>query len=127
MGRRAAKSYDARLRALRGRIQKWRKTRAKCSHMPKALWDLAVELAQVGGVASVAQEFGINRESLERRCDAVGSPDCGGTAKPRFVELDLGYSSNGPECVIELEDQSGGKKMTIRLRGLDAVDLRSVA
>ena len=67
MGQKAVRLYGARLGALRGRIQKWRKTREKCSHMPKPLWDSAVELARVGGVDSVAQQLGINHEATRGR------------------------------------------------------------
>lgn len=127
MGRKSARSYDSRLRALRGRVQRWRKTRKKCSHTPRALWEAAVELAQIGGVDSVAQELCVNRESLERRVAALDTQGSGNESQQRFIELDLDYSANGPECVIELQDQSGGKKMTIRLRGLDDLDLKGLA
>ena len=46
-----------RLTQLRGRIERWRCTRAKRSPMPAELWTAATELAQELGVYRVAREL----------------------------------------------------------------------
>lgn len=115
--------YEARLEELRGRVEDWRKTREKCSRMPKELWEVAVELAQIGGAEAVARALSLNYESLERR---VSVKENGSSREAsRAVFMEFAGSAIPAECVIELEEGDGAK-MKIRLRGSSDRDVESL-
>ena len=108
-----------RLTRLRGRIERWRGTRAKRSPMPAELWSAATELAQELGVYRVVRELRVGYGSLKDRLDVAG--ERGGRATSGFVEID-GPALRAPAAAsVELSDPSG-LKVAIRLAAGQAVD-----
>jgi len=108
-----------RLTQLRGRIERWRCTRAKRSPMPAELWSAATELAQELGVYRVVRELRVGYGSLKDRLDVAG--ERGGRATSGFVEID-GPALLAPAAAsVELSDPSG-LKVAIRLAAGQAVD-----
>src|SRR3972149_6942107 len=75
-----------RLTQLRGRIERWRCTRAKRSPMPAELWAAATDLERGLGAYLVARELGIGYVSLKDRLGADG--ESGGGEPAAFVAVD---------------------------------------
>lgn len=115
------------LTQLRGRIERWRRTRAKRSPMPAELWSAATELARGLGAYRVARQLGIGYGSLQDRLRAGGAS--GGAAAPAFVAVDgaaLFAPAPAAGCgEVELSDPSG-LKVVIRLAAGQAVDVGAV-
>ena len=119
-----------RLTQLRGRIERWRCTRAKRSPMPAELWTAATELARGLGAYRVARELGIGYGSLKDRLGADG--ESGRKGAPAFVAVDGAalFAPSAPAPAtgggeVELSDASG-LKVVIRLAVGQAVDVAAV-
>ena len=111
------------LEQVRQRLERWRKTRKRCSSIPDALWASAVELARQYGVNKTARALGLNYYSLKRRLESGTHPglyEAKGGA--RFIELVTPLGNSSPECIVELE-HPGGAKMKIHLKGKVEPDL----
>ena len=70
------------------RLERWRKTRKRCSSIPDGLWAAAVELARQYGVNKTARALGLDYYSLKRRLESGIHPglyEAKGGA--RFIEL----------------------------------------
>jgi hypothetical protein len=113
-----------RLTQLRGRIERWRCTRAKRSPMPAELWTAATELARELGAYRVAREAGVGYQSLR---DRLG--DDAEKGRPRaeaFVEIDTAALFASPPATVhgevELSD-ARGMKVVIRLGAGESVDV----
>ena len=116
-----------RLTQLRGRIERWRCTRAKRSPMPAELWTAAADLARGLGAYRVARELGIGYGSLKDRLGADG--ENGREGAPAFVAvagaaLFAAAPATG-HAEVELSDASG-LKVVIRLAAGQAVDVAAV-
>lgn len=113
-----------RLTQLRGRIERWRCTRAKRSPMPAELWTAATELARELGAYRVAREAGVGYQSLRDRLgdDAEKGRPCADA----FVEIDTAALFASPPATVrgevELSDASG-MKVVIRLGAGESVDV----
>jgi len=112
-----------RLRELRGRIERWRRTRAKRSRMPAALWVAATELAREVGTYRVARELRVAYGSLQQRLEGSSERDQRGARG--FVEIDSGALLAAPPASVEVSDASG-LKVVIRLVPGQAVDWAAV-
>ena len=116
-----------RLTQLRGRIDRWRCTRAKRSPMPVELWTAATDLARGLGAYRVARELGIGYGSLKDRLGADG--ESGGEEPPAFLAVDgaaLFAPAPATRCgEVELSDASG-RKVVIRLAAGQVVDVAAV-
>ena len=108
-------------------VARWRRTRAKLSPMPAALWKAAVVVAGRLGVNPVRLALGINHRALQsrrgRRRGWRGRE--GGRTTARFVGLSgtqvLGLrGAGGP--VVELAD-AHGTRMTVRLAAGTKLDV----
>ena len=106
---------------LRWRIEQWRRSRKRYSHVPKELWSEAVGLAQVHGVQLISQTLRLNHESLRNRVHAAGVPAEKGTAAG-FVELRPAWFDTGPRCVVELREPDG-TTMTITVTDPREIDV----
>lgn len=119
----------ARLEQLRGRIERWRRTRTKHGPMPESLWQEAATLARSLGVCPVSRALGIGYESLQQR--AADAPPAAlarpaSAAAVRFVELS-GAQVGSPVAGTVVELQSAdGLRLTIRLSPGTSVDLAAV-
>ena len=122
----------AKVKAVRTRIERWRRTRKKRSRMPEDLWAAAVALARVHGVYRAAQMLTVSYETLKRRtADSAKTRRAGkrGSAPAGFVELDAGQlmvSTDPTATVVELTDGDGAK-LVIRVPGPGHVDLLGLA
>ena len=111
------------LEQVRQRLERWRKTRKRCSSIPDGLWAAAVELARQYGVNKTARALGLDYYSLKRRLESGTHPglyEAKGGA--RFIELVTPLGNSSPECIVELE-HPGGAKMKIHLKGKVEPDL----
>jgi len=116
-----------RLTQLRGRIERWRCTRAKRSPMPAELWTAATELARELGAYRVAREAGVGYQSLR---DRLG--DDAEKGRPRadaFVEIDTAALFASPPATVrgevELSDTSG-VKVVVRLGVGESLDVAAL-
>ena len=123
---------SSRVKQVRGRIEQWRKTRAKRSPMPEPLWDAAVQLAQRDGVYPISRALQVSYQSLKHRVDLASK---GGSRAPTgFVELTpipanparASESVPGDETVLELSNR-GGATLTIRLPAERELDVERLA
>ncbi|MBW1688315.1 MAG: hypothetical protein JRS35_25030 [Deltaproteobacteria bacterium] len=127
--RRAA---SGRVKQVRGRIEQWRKTRAKRSPMPEPLWDAAVQLAQADGVYPIARALQVSYQSLKYRVALASKESC--RAPAGFVELTpipaspapASGSAPGGETVLELSNR-GGATLTIRFPAERELDVERLA
>lgn len=109
----------ARVAALRGQIEAWRRKRQGRA-MPAELWAAAVELAREHGAYRIARALGLNYQRLNGRLAVVsgGRPsaeDAPATAHG-FVELSARLLPAAEQNVVELSDASG-RRLVIRLGG----------
>ena len=111
------------LEQVRQRLERWRKTRKRCSSIPAALWAAAVELARQYGVNKTARALRLDYYSLKRRLESGTHP---GLHEPKggapFIELVTPLGNSSPECIVELEHRRGAK-MKIHLKGRVELDL----
>jgi hypothetical protein len=111
------------LEQVRQRLERWRKTRKRCSSIPDALWAAAVELAREYGVNKTARALRLDYYSLKRRLESGTHP---GLYEPKggapFIELVTPLGNSSPECIVELEHPRGAK-MKIHLKGRVEPDL----
>jgi len=115
-----------RLTQLRGRIERWRRVRAKRSPMPAELWSAAMELARGLGAYRVARELRIGYGSLKDRLRADEAN--GGAGAPAFVAVDgaaLFAPAPSGASEVELSDATG-LKLVIRLAAGQTVDVAAV-
>lgn len=118
---------SGRVKQVRGRIEQWRRTRAKRSPMPEPLWDAAVELAQAEGIYPIARALAVNYQTLKCRVAMASNGNSGTPAG--FVELTPmpanGSVSRG-ELVLELSSGDGAT-LTIRLPSERELDVERLA
>lgn len=110
------------------RIEHWRRTREKRTHMPKELWSAAVALARVHGVYAISQALRVRYDSLKQRLGATKASTAKKRGRPRkkkqgFIELEPAWSGVGPsQCVVELR-KPNGMTMTIRMPDTCTLDV----
>jgi hypothetical protein len=107
------------------RFQSWREQRKPGHRIPRALWALAVRMAQLHGVNRTALAFGLDRKYLQRRIAAAAGPVAQLKPGPAFVELP-GANLAAKECRIEL-DNGAGVTMRVQVFGYDAADLEALS
>ncbi len=128
-GRRRWDVPPAAVKRARERIEHWRATREKRTHMPESLWHAAAVAARDHGLWAVSHALRVNYEGLTKRLVKTPSPDT--STKASFVELDtsqLVSRSSGAvrSTVIELSSEAGAK-MRVRLEGHGAAEVSIVA
>jgi hypothetical protein len=106
------------------RFRAWREQRRPGDRIPRALWALAVRMAQSHGINGTARAFGLERQYLQRRLTAAG-PVQAPTSSPAFVEL-TPANLVAKECLIEL-DNGAGATMRVQFSGYDAADLEALS
>lgn len=108
----------AELRRAAWKFAAWRRTRKKGIPIPLSLWDLAVELSTVHGVAATSRALGMDYYSLKRRLTASRAAP---PPIPAFIELPSGLPVPR-ECIVEFEDVAGAR-LRVHLKGHEAPDL----
>jgi hypothetical protein len=111
------------LTAVRGRFDRWRRTRAHArSPIPSALWADAVVLARQQGLYRTARALHLDYGGLKAHVEAA---DRRGAGRPTFVEVAGSTLTDLGACVIELTGPGG----TVRLRvpGLALADLATLS
>ncbi len=121
-------ALPAAIERARERIEHWRATRDKRTHMPKALWRAAAAVGQDHGLWAVSQALRVNYESLKKRVEQMSPSEL--PAAAGFVELDAAQLVSRPGqtamTVIELMSEDGAK-LTVRLEGQEAPDVSALA
>jgi hypothetical protein len=120
------------VKQVRGRIEQWRRTRAKRSPMPEPLWEAAVRLAQADGIYPIARALRVNYQTLKCRVAVASS---GGSRTPAgFVELTpipanpAHAAGSVPRDELVLELSSGdGATLAIRLPSERELDVERLA
>jgi hypothetical protein len=109
----------------RNKFTEWRSKRAsRTERIPPALWKAATRCAERFGIHPTARALGLDYAAIKRRMPLVAKPPQS-EASP-FVELVPSVRSSFPECVVELENRTGGK-LRIELRGSAIPDLIDLA
>ena len=115
------------VKELRTRIERWRRTRRKRSAMPGKLWDEATLLARAQGIYRISSALRLNYENLKKRVD--GAPGGGRDGSAGFVEVDgaqLVGAYESARAVVEFSDADGAK-LVIRLSGREELDVVGLA
>ena len=117
------------LSTARRQFEQWRRRQHGRKRLPKELWEKAVALAREHGINQTARTLGLKYDSLQKHLEGAAS-DAGDRGKPKppdFLELlPGGLTSPSPECTIEWEDGSGGKRR-LHVKGIGVPDLVSFA
>ena len=116
------------LERTRRRFEQWRAMRSRGRRrIPESLWSLATRAARQFGVHRTCRALHLDYVVLKRRVEANATPDPVRHEADRdtpsgFVELVPAGSNSATECVVEIEDASGGR-MRIELKGIAAADV----
>jgi len=114
---------SSKLTAARRDFARWRKRRRRGEHIPKELWRAAVELAGELGISKTSTELRLDYYSLKKQvARAEGVARAAAPRASGFVEIPVAAIAAAAECVVELDQPSGGK-MRIHLRGSFATEL----
>jgi hypothetical protein len=125
MGTGKAHELPAGLARIRGRFERWRRTRKIGSRIPESLWASAVKVAGRYGISRTASMLRVDYYSLKKRVDQEAAVSGQGVMAP-FLELTAPAAVGSCECVLELEDVCG-TKMRVHLKGVEAPDLAALA
>ena len=106
------------LTALRGRIERWRRTRRRSRPMPAPLWEEAVRLARDLGAYRVKVALNLNYASLKER---LGGGGASGVTSSGFVEVS-GAQLLTSGSVVEVSD-GHGLQLTVRLAPGSVLDV----
>jgi len=119
----ATEGLKEKLQEVRCQIDSWRKTRISLQHVPKPIWEAAVEVARIGGINPVASVLGLNyyRYRLKRKVEASQRVVTESKAVS-FVELQVTPAASSLECTVELTDRRGAS-MRLRLVGAGTAEL----
>jgi hypothetical protein len=134
---------SAELKALKKKVNEWRKRRDRRTRIPQELWEEAVRTAEIDGVWARSRATRFNYPELKERLagarrrralvptrmvtDRVGDgSDSDGTdgGREAFVELCMRSAGDGKRTVVELMRHSGDR-MRVEVAG--GVDLAGLA
>jgi hypothetical protein len=106
---------------VRKRFAQWRQTHPPRARFSESLWSEAVTVAREYGHSLTARVLRLDYYSLKNRLTAPPTINTGKTRPNSFVEF-IPSTTPSSECIIEMEDDDGGK-MRITLKGGDIPDL----
>ena len=128
MSTRQTRDLPAPLDGVWRRFVQWRTTHKARSRIPDTLWTAAVKMAGRYGLHRTARALRVEYYSLKKRLEqesvsarGIHEPGSGTT----FVELPP-VSPGACDCTLELED-TGGAKMRVHLKGIEAPDLAALS
>ncbi len=111
-------SVPVAMEKVRGRLERWRSTRAaRRAPIPAALWAAAVRVARRHGLYLTARTLRLDYTALKQHLQAA---DARATvpASPTFVEFaPLPVPTSPCDCVIEIEAPRGGR-MRVQVKGV---------
>src|SRR6266508_3117089 len=110
---------------LRRRIDQWRLTRRHRRPMPEDLWQQAARIARIQGINPTASALRLNYYSLKERSEDLPKEVPAPAAPPAFVEVQA-PAALSPASRCEVEVESKGEKLTLRLSGSSSVDVLSL-
>ncbi|MCP3974102.1 MAG: hypothetical protein GY720_06375 [bacterium] len=126
----------ARLKGLRRRFERWRRTRKVRTRIPEPLWAAAVKLAGRYGIHRTAKALRVDYYALKKRVEqnaviagARQNPAATASktaAEAEFLELPAAAWHGSGESTLELED-AGGAKLRVHLKGFAAPDLAALS
>ena len=128
-------ALPARLKGLRRRFERWRRTRKVRTRIPEPLWASAVKLADRYGIHRTAKALRIDYYALKKRVEQnavnAGAQQGPATASKmaaaaEFLELPAAAWPGCGECTLESED-AGGAKLRVHLKGFAAPDLAALS
>lgn len=114
--------WPAALARGRSRFAAWRRQRSVGARIPRALWALAVRLAERHGVSATANALGLDYYSLKKQVAAAAGQ--GPANGPAFVELPAPMVL-GKQCHFEL-DNGHGVRMRGQLVGCETADVAAL-
>ena len=136
MNTRTRRDLPARLVALRRRFGDWRRAHRPRSRIPEPLWRSAVKMAGVCGLHRTARALRLDYYALKKRVErepaindsTAALPDVGMGAKvvAPFLELVPPLTVGVGECLLELENATGGK-MRVHVKGVAPPDLAALS
>ena len=111
MNRKSTAPIPEAITQLQRQLEQFRSTRPSRTKLPESLWQAAVELARQHGIYAVAHPLRLDYTRLKQWLGGVPSHSRKlKLNKPAFVELIGNGVATVPECVIEFESASGGKR-----------------
>ena len=126
----------ARLKGLRRRFERWRRTRKVRTRIPDPLWASAVKVAGRYGIHRTAKALQVDYYALKKRVEqsaAIAGVQQGPavtaskmTAEAEFLELPAAAWPGSGECTLELEDAVGAK-LRVHLKSFAAPDLAALS
>jgi hypothetical protein len=139
----AAREASVELKALKAKVDDWRRRRGKRTRIPAEMWDEAVRVAKVDGVWATSRATRFRYPELKERLAAatrvpvpvmtgkVVELPSGGRANgssryegEAFVELSMGALAGSTRTVVELVGHSGDR---MRVEASGGVDLATLA
>ena len=130
MSTKRTRDLPARLEGLRGRFERWRRTRKVRARIPEPLWASAVKLADRYGIHRTAKALRVDYYALKKRVEgasaAIASKTPAEVVAAQFLELPAAAWAGGGECTLDLEDV-GGAKLRVHLKGFEAPDLAALS
>jgi hypothetical protein len=110
------------LQPLVERFKVWRANRLNGQHIPEELWQPAMELARLHGLAVVVAALKVDAYVLQRRLQTGGAPRRGRAKAPLFVEVPtLPLPPGGWERGLVELVHAGGARLILH-RGVAGVD-----
>jgi hypothetical protein len=93
--------------------------------LPRAIWDRAVQLAQIHGVSEVAGQTKLNPRILQDRFEPKRTAEVGNGNANFFECLFSGNADEKTKCCIELESRCGNR---MRIQGvtLNATEIQGL-
>lgn len=121
-----AREAFAPLERVRGRFDRWRRSRRPRARISDALWAAAVRAAETCGVHRTAKALGVDYYSLKKRVQQEAATAVGVSQGGAFIELTPAASASSCQCDVELESVDGAK-MRVHLRSLQMPDLAALS
>jgi len=111
------------LKEVQEQFETWRKTREKRTAIPDILWEAAVSLTPRYSLYQISKALRLNYNDLKCRLETSQSILPLSSEKAHaFIDLGLKAPMLPAECIVEMENQNGGK-MRICFKG-DVLDHR---
>jgi hypothetical protein len=126
MSTKKTNALPSRLKDLRRRFERWRRTRKVRSRIPEPLWAAAVKSAGRYGIHRTATALRVDYYALKKRAEQNAATAGSTAAEAEFLELPAAAWSGVGECTMELE-AADGARLRVHLKGFAAPDLAALS